>query len=480
MLLILANVVTQNLNNPSIWLESYQESAIKDRYQMLMDILQEPLTREWRQEIDWSEILIQMSDEVQSCNRHQDMLALVELMREKQSKFYKQEFAFYDRFVVQYALYNQDDDLLQTGLDHFKQYPGRDIEMLFVILDFLVFYEQTEKAIELANTVYPKILSDRDLDSGLAQELAWLVITNDLEQIYNQKQQGNPLNWQQHQFQLQNYDFNLEKEWLDRVQNAIEQGFDPDNFLSLFKRSKFQPQAFLMLSIAFYSYLQTNYQMSFCCAQRIWSNICSFWDTRELKAKQQTNPNTFFGFAKPELEKYLTQKIFNPFSLKQAEGFATLWGLPYLYEFLLDQGIIREPIYKKAIAIVEGLKTELLASYKNSCELWRYDFVNRWPTDRATTDQLAQAKREKFQASFESSELLSDVPGEGHLEQMLDTLADKFGSDVVDTKSATETNEDALEPEPTTSEPQPTLTRQKSQKKKKKSNLGLAAKLYSN
>ena len=341
--------MTNNFQDPQVWLEQYEESAIKDRYQMLMEILQEPLTKEWLKEIDWADILLQMSDEIQSCNLHQEMLAFVRLIREQQPKFYRQEFSFYDRFVVQYALHTKDNNLLETGLAHFAKYPGRDLDNFFAVIDLLIFYEQTDRAIELAETTYPKILSDRDLDNGLAEELAWLIITQELEQIYRQQQQGDPPDWQEYQFQSGNYDFDVPPEWQKGAQEAIKQGLDLDldEFLSLFKRNKFQSQAFLALSIAFYIYMSSNYQMSFCCAQRIWSNICSFWDTRELKAKQQTNPNTFFGFTQPELEQHLTEKIFNPFSLKQAEGFATLWGLPYLYEFLLDAGIIREQIYKK-------------------------------------------------------------------------------------------------------------------------------------
>ncbi len=481
----------QNLTDPNAWLERYEESAIKDRYQMLREILQEPLTKEWLKEIDWVDILLQMSDEIQSCNLHQEMLAFVGLIRENQPKFYRQEFSFYDRFVVQYALYTKDNDLLETGLAHFAQYPGRDLDNFFAVIDLLIFYEQTDRAIELAETTYPKILSDRDLDNGLAEELAWLIITQELGQIYDRQQQGNPCNWQQYQFHSGDYDFDVTPEWQKGVQEAIEQGFDADNFLGMFKRTKLRPQAFLALSIAFYCYMRSHYQMSFGCAQRIWSNICGFWDVRELTAKQKTNPSRFFGFTQPELEQHLTQKIFNPFSLKQAEGFATLWGLPYLYEFLLDRGIIREPIYKKAIAIIDSLKTELLAGYQNNYELWHYDFINRWQPDRSTLETITQGIQEQFQANFAYSEPLTDVAGEGHLEQMFSNLAETLGIDPDAMKSVFKDIEDdsddsksetleaaTIKEETTPPEPQPKTTNKKSRKKKKKSGFGIAAELY--
>ena len=464
--------------DPSVWLEKYEAAAVKDQHQMLLEILPEQIPQEWLQEIDFADLLIQMNDELQSCNLNQESLALIELMKDKQPKLYKKEYIYFDRFVIQYALYTKDKELLNKGLELFKKYPGKDFDYLFIVLDSLIFYERIEEVVELCTIGYQKIAQDRDLDNGLADELGWMLITNSLEQIHHQQQQGT-VSWQPLQNELQKYGYDAQNVWLEDVQASIEQEFNLDNFLGYFKRTKFQARAFNLLSTAFYSYLKTNYQMSFCCSQRVWANIFSFFDTHKLKAKQQTNPNTFFTFTKKELDAYLGQKLYGFFSLGRNEAMSVLWGLPYLYEFLLAQEVIREPVHRKAIAIIEDLKLELLASYTDSTDVWQYDFINRWQPDRQTGTDKQQIQRDLFQRSFERSESLSDVPGEGNLESYLTELADKLGVDFDNFRLQQETESEVPESDATEVEQeQPKPVSKKTKKKKKKSGFGMAAELY--
>lgn len=163
-------------------------------------------------------------------------------------------------------------------------------------------------------------------------------------------------------------------------------------------------------------------------------------------------------------------------SLQQAQGFATLWGIPYLYDFLLDRGIIKEQLHRKTIAIAEKLKVECLNKYENNWQLWRYDFVNRWQPDNNSNSTELAKQAQLFTDSFQLSEPLSDVPGEGKLESFFNKMAEKLGIDLEKIKNEEQQNvDDELEELDDEIEP---IIPKKNQKNHKKSNLSLAAQLY--
>ena len=81
--------------------------------------------------------------------------------------------------------------------------------------------------------------------------------------------------------------------------------------------------------------------------------------------------------------------------------------MPYLYDFLYSQQIIRVRIRDRAIEAAAQLKKQLVDDFS---QLWRFDFVHRWlPADSVSqTDWAAEAKL--FESSLEKITPLSDEP----------------------------------------------------------------------
>ena len=477
--------MTQNIPAPDEWYEQYEEASVKQQYQMLLDIMQQPLSQDFLEETEMGDLLIAMSDELNSNNLIDESLNLIQLVQQQQPKFYKQEFVYYDKFLVEFYLYTKQQNLVEDALVRFKKYPANNIDQLFVILDLLVFYEQPEIAVDLCKTTYNDTKKSSKVISGTEDELAWLIVTHLMEKAYQKHQQGEDIDWKKIKTELQKYGYGDNQEWLEDIKYIITSEFNLEQFLSQLKQKKLHRRAFYTLSAAFYVYMRQEKQMSFVCSQEIWETIFDFLGARELTFKQQANSNTFFTFEKKDLELYLSQKIHGFLSLKQAQGFATLWGIPYLYDFLLSTEVIREQVYRKVIKITNQLKTELLKSYQDSWELWRYDFINRWQPDSNSDSSELARQAQLFNNSFEKSEPLSDTPGEGKFESFMNQVAEKLGIDWEQIRNQSENiNEEfedsdkSLIPEEEPIETPKKLPPNKSKSKKKKSSLGIAAKLY--
>ncbi len=479
--------MAHNTLTPDEWYDQYEEASVKQQYQMLLDIMQQPLSQDFLEATEMGDLLITMSDELNSNNLINESLKLIQLVQQQQPKFYKKEFPYYDKFLIEYYLYTKQYNLVEDTLVRFKKYPINNVDELFVILDLLNFYEQPEIAVDLCKSTYNSVKNSSKVISGTEDELAWIIITNLMEQLYQKQQQGKDIGWKKFETELKKYDYNENQEWLEDTKSIIATEFNLEQFLSQLKQKKLYRRAFYALSTAFYIYMKEEKQMSFVCSQEIWEIIFDFLGDRELSFKQQSNPNTFFSFDKKDLEPYISQKIYSFLSLKQAQGFATLWGIPYLYDFLLSKEIIREQVYRKVIKITNQLKTELLKSYQDNWELWRYDFINRWQPDSNVDSSELSKQAQLFTNSFEHSEPLSDQPGEGKLESFMNTVADKLGIDLDAMKhewenaaEEIEDSDESLVGEPEAIEITKELSPSKSKSKKKKSSLGIAAQLYNN
>jgi len=96
--------------------------------------------------------------------------------------------------------------------------------------------------------------------------------------------------------------------------------------------------------------MATHHQISFIGSRAIWESILDFLESRELPKKQLAHPDRYFAIAQPALDRYVAQQIGGLLSSRQATGFAILWGIPYLYEFLQSRQIITEQTSQQAIA----------------------------------------------------------------------------------------------------------------------------------
>ena len=74
-----------------------------------------------------------------------------------------------------------------------------------------------------------------------------------------------------------------------------------------------------------------------------------------------------------------------------------LWGIPYIYDFLLDRQVITGTVHDEAGKIVAKLKTEFIK--EDARRLWEYDFVHRWTPPASISQSGFDEEAKVFQRS---------------------------------------------------------------------------------
>ena len=144
----------------------------------------------------------------------------------------------------------------------------------------------------------------------------------------------------------------------------------------------------------------------------------------EYKPKKENNPkyvDSLFSFSKDELNQYLGKLLGGLLSQKQTEGFALLWGIPYLYDFLLSKEIISKRLYDRLIDIIKNLKPDI--QKVASTDLWVYTFWTSWASPDYLSEEDFEREKELFENSINKKQALSEEVPE------IDEFEDEWAED---------------------------------------------------
>lgn len=148
------------------------------------------------------------------------------------------------------------------------------------------------------------------------------------------------------------------------------------------------------MSYDFYKHMLDRRGMRFVCSTLIWQEAVTFWNTRNYSLPGRRELDQFFDFPEQKLDAHLAELMGGLLSRRQANAVGLLWGLPYVYEFLLAKEIISEPFYQEVLSRPDSLKAKVIAAFPH--HLWKYDFVHRW----VPPGETPAAEAALFAASF--------------------------------------------------------------------------------
>jgi hypothetical protein len=179
-----------------------------------------------------------------------------------------------------------------------------------------------------------------------------------------------------------------------------------------------------MLTWAFLKYMLDQKNMDFVCSEHIVDGVLEFLGQRKLRSQKSVSPDVYFGFSKKDLDPYLTHMIGGFLSTRQAEGVGILWGIAYVYDFLLSKDAISGSTHRSVIRSVNSLKADLMNAFQRS--LWKYSFVHRWTPPDSVPDKYSAAESEMFSKTIEIKVPLGSEPPKGlmgFLNQFMDREA---------------------------------------------------------
>ncbi|GAA6623778.1 hypothetical protein [Scytonema sp. NUACC26] len=413
------------LTNTQQWYENYEAASAKDKHLLMVEALEHPIPSKAIEECDLGILLIELVDEMGSNNLISDALALMEKVQQQQPELYAREFQYLDSLQIKYYLFSNQPELLSCCLERFKNDPARSIDtMMSSVIEYLRFYGATREIVDLCKSTYQPIKNSREIIPGTEDELASVILIDLMEKAYRQLQQGKTVDWDAFGDAVKEYITEAPQLWIAEVRRNLTKEIEVNQqFFTDFKKEQKRDENLRALSLAFSIYMSVQKQVSFITSQRIWGSVFEFLNSRELPSTELGYPARFFNFSEEILDKHIAQLIESLLSDSQVEAAAVLWGIPYVYDFLLNKQVIEQAVHQQAIAVTNVLKQKMIEFFDKY--LWQLDFVHRWlpPDSVSETDFTAEAAL--FASSIEKVTPLATEPGKGNLESFYNQFKDE-------------------------------------------------------
>ena len=390
---------------------------------MMMEALDQPLTLETIEDLELGMLVVGLRDELASSNRLEDFIAFIGKIKKKQPDIYNKEYLFLDDLLVQYYLFRNETEGLREAISRCKANPVDAINISLEILEDLTYYGETEVAVELSRVSYEPVRNAPNLMGGAEADFANIIILSRMDKTYQQLRVEEEIDWDSLADEAEGYGVGDRHEWLDKAKNDLTTEVEVnDNFLKNFKKQKDRLWLLRHLGIYFSLYAKEEKQIPFITSQAIWESLINFLQEGKKSNKQLNDPNSYFRFEQKQLDRYLAPLLVNLFSAKDMKAMALLYGIPYIYDFLLSKEAIDQEVCDRAIAASSEIKAILIPAL--SLRLWKYNFVHRWLPPNNISEEEFAAEAELFAASINDVTPLSEEPGQRTIDSYLNAIAD--------------------------------------------------------
>ncbi len=407
------------------WQLDYEAASTRQAYDLVLALLEQPLPPEAMEEYDLGMTLVEMRDELANSNDFDAIFRFFGTLRDRHPDLYASEYPYFDDFLIDYYLYQDNIARVEAALGNFRANPVLGIDQLFGVLASLSFYGQNDLARELCNDVYDPVRRSSEVIRGVEDELKQIPFYDRVERIYRAHQQGETLDWQHLKTELQALGLVKKPRIFTDLRRDLTEPLPPPDALT----AEFQDDLakFLRrLVTATCCQLWNQKQMSFLATKALWDTLIEFLERRDVPPAKLRSPNAFFAFSEDELDRYLGQLMGALLSDRSTTAVGFLWGLPYLYDSLREFGVIEAATHTEAIAAVAHLKPIVCDFYKRN--LWRFDFVHRWQPADSLDLAAHEAEAEQFRASFERTYPLSEEPAAERDERQLRQMVEALGA----------------------------------------------------
>jgi len=392
------------------WYDQFYSSSEKEQYNMIIKILNGEVIKKTEGVDIVLDCLLKVLGFLDYKNLIEEHLALIELIKQKQPALNKNRFMYFDGYLFDYYCFQKQDDLAKESLKMFEECPVDTCDRLISLLTKLQLLQKRDIVLELVAKVFSKIAKSKSLLDGTDYYFGRVVYRDSLQDVYEDSLKEKNVDWIGFTKKLKKYLFftcSHTKDEITFLQHCLSHDLPntaEDNVM-LFKKNPIKYRDHV--GYDFMKHMHSTQKMSFICSGTIWDEFVEFMN--EYKPKKEDNPkyvDSLFAFSKEELNQYLGKLLRGLLSQKQTEGFALLWGIPYLYDFLLSKEIISKRLYGKVIDIVKKLKPDI--QKVASTDLWVYTFWTSWTPPSYLTENEFEKEKDIFENSINKTSPLSE------------------------------------------------------------------------
>ena len=387
------------------WYTNLDAAPVERCFQMLMEALEQPLPFEI---LDQEGVDIQKHESLQQVffDYYQEFLRrkemhkcrqLLEKYRSRQPELYWKDHPYYDRHLIQQALFQGEEERVRDYLDLFIESPEEGIEQLVVVLQLLQYYGLADLAEDLSRSVYLKTEYSPIILPGGSQEFSDVIFTNTVEKLYCSLQRGERPTREELNESLQEYEINVKVEIFDDILFHLSPGDDRHKIEVLLQNEAGANTADILTLILwhFCKYMLEQKDMRFAPSGELFTGLVKiFTDPEEHRGSISAD---FFALSRESFRDHLI-KLGSLLSSQWPKVAALPWIAPYFYDFLLEYGVVEKTCHQEALEIIGELKEEVIRGYSN--RLWEFSFVHTWTAADSVPEEEKAAEKEKFEKNF--------------------------------------------------------------------------------
>ncbi len=372
---------------PDKWYRVYEKLPEDERYDWIMGTLDRTLAPGFFEEVSFAEYIFELS-------ARKDPAKYAELIRKLRHHpdFHRKEFQYFENELAAYHLFRDEVSNVEESLRYYMEAPVQGIDQLIWLMQLLMYYGKTDLAVECARQTYREIEASPELIDGAEGPFADLMFLCQFQQAYVLIKNGQSVDWRALQEELERYGISMDDEALERSRAAMERPSTGDEILCDGPfNSESRPDVFARDNMwTFAKQTLDRKQMEFPLGEAIWDGAFQFLLQRKARKRPVLTWGEWFEFSERELEAYLARMGGGFLSTRQTEAFAVLWGMAYVYDFLLERGVISDKLHINALQRIARLKSKIRDAYHD--ELWKYAFVDRWQASDYAGRESMQAE----------------------------------------------------------------------------------------
>lgn len=393
------------------WYKSVISATVQRRYEMLMSVISKPLPTVVSRNIDEKDsdiehydspyylidIIMDFSHEL---IRNKEMVKcrlLLENLRSNQPDLYKSNFTYFDKYLLQFALFEGNYEEVELCLENYKADPETGIDQLIAVLQLLLYYGLTEQAEALSKSVIHKIKDSVDIISGGELDFEAVIYLSALKRLYYQLQNGEKPTIEDLNSEYEQFGFSLEEDIFAWTLGLLKPGDDAAKIACLEKNEGglHYREVLKMLSLLFAKHMQDKMIMDFVAA----SEISSFWVQLFIE-NASSDVFSFDEYLRLPLAEFenLVIAVGGFLSNQWPKSAALIWCAEHFYNFLLAEQAILQDCYDHAQAGISEMKKNFIDAYADN--LWEYSFVCGWKRAEIVTDEDSSAETELFRKSY--------------------------------------------------------------------------------
>lgn len=369
----------------------YTNENILEIFDTAYDFFSNELPNEFIENYDVEEVILEVKGHHEAAKEFDKVLKFSKLLREKQPELYKENFQYFDDFLIDYYCFQGNKTEVAVAFSNFISNPIHDFDKYLISFKKLIFFQQIDLLEKAIAHNFDDVANSEKLLSGADYDLAICKFYLALENLYDKN--NAVFNKDEFSIILNKYGFEFNE---DDLLN-IEQGFFKPIFKDKIAHNFIQDRenSLIVLKGYFLRYLKEK-NFNFTLSGRLFDKMIAFLN--KDNAKKKIKPDLYFRVQANKFEKHLAELSGQFFIENEAEMVAVLWGSVYLYDFLKSYEIINPETHNSFIQTTKLLKGVVIGNF--APDLWNFNFVHSWQKPDSISEIEFIEEEKIFRKSF--------------------------------------------------------------------------------